>query len=177
MGKVAVLYKSKYGTTKQYAEWIAEETGGTLFPVSKVKLADLEDYDTIIIGGGIYASSIIGMTFLTKNFARLSEKKLIAFSVGASFDNKKNTDSIRNHNLTPEMQKTVRYFHLRGGLFYGKMGNLDRMGLKTYIGMLKKKPEDQWDEETYGMIETYGKDTSFLDRATIAPIVAAVKTV
>lgn len=175
MGKVAVLYKSKYGTAKQYAEWIAEETGGTLFAIPKVKLADLEDFDTIIIGGGIYASSIIGMTFLTKNFARLSGKKLIAFSVGASFDSKKTTDGIRKHNFTPEMQKTVRYFHLRGGLFYSKMGTLDRTGMKLMISMLKKKPEDQWDDETRGMIEAYGKDTSFLDRATIAPIVAAAK--
>lgn len=175
MGKVAVLYQSRYGTTKQYAEWIAEETGGTLFPIPKVKLADLEGYDTIIIGGGIYASSIIGMTFLKKNFSRLSGKKLIAFSVGASLDSEKNTDGIRDHNLTPEMQKTVRYFHLRGGLFYSKMGSLDRTGMKIYVGMLKKKPEDQRDEETRGMIESYGKDTSFLDRATIAPIIAAVK--
>lgn len=175
MGKVAVLYQSRYGTTKQYAEWIAEETGGTLFPISKVKLADLEDYDTIIIGGGIYASRIIGMTFLKKNFSRLSGKKLIAFSVGASLDNKKNTDEIRNHNLTPEIQKAVQFFHLRGGLFYSKMGSLDRAGMKIYVGMLKKKPEDQWDEETRSMIESYGKDTSFLDRATIAPIMAAAK--
>ena len=175
MGTVAVLYKSKYGTAKQYAEWIAEETGGRLFAIPKVKLADLEDCDTIIIGGGIYAASIIGMKFLTKNFARLSGKKLIAFSVGASLDTKKNTDAIRNHNLTPEMQKTVRYFHLRGGLFYSKMGNLDRMCMKMLVCTLKKKPEDQRDEETAGMIESYGRDTSFLDRAYIAPILAATK--
>jgi menaquinone-dependent protoporphyrinogen IX oxidase len=174
MGKVAVLYQSRYGTAKQYAEWIAEETGGTLFTLPKVKLADLEGYDTIVIGGGIYASSILGIAFLKKNFALLSGKRLIAFSVGASFDGKKNTDAIRNHNLTPEMQETVRFFHLRGGLFYGKMSALDRTGMKLMVGMLKKKPEDQWDEETRGMIETYGKDTSFLDRASIAPILAAV---
>jgi menaquinone-dependent protoporphyrinogen IX oxidase len=174
MGKVAVLYQSRYGTAKQYAEWIAEETGGTLFALPKVKLADLESYDTIVIGGGIYASSILGISFLKKNFACLSGKRLIAFSVGASFDSRKNTDAIRNHNLTPEMQKTVRFFHLRGGLFYGKMSALDRTGMKLMVGMLKKKPEDLWDEETRGMIETYGKDTSFLDRASIAPILAAV---
>lgn len=174
MGKVAVLYQSRYGTAKQYAEWIAEETGGTLFALPKVKLADLEGYDTIVIGGGIYASSILGISFLKKNFTRLSGKRLIVFSVGASFDSKKNTDAIRNHNLTPEMQKTVRFFHLRGGLFYGKMSALDRTGMKLMVGMLKKKPEDQWDDETRGLVETYGKDTSFLDRASIAPILAAV---
>lgn len=175
MGKVAVLYQSRYGTARQYAEWIAEETGGTLFPIPKVTLADLEGYDTIIIGGGIYASRILGMNFLAKNFSQVSGKKLIAFSVGASFGSKKNTDEIRNRNLTPEMQKTVRYFHLRGGLFYSKMGTLDRAGMKMLIAMLKRKPEDQWDDDTRGLVETYGKDTSFLDRATIAPILAAAQ--
>lgn len=28
-----ILYKSKYGATKQYAEWIAEETGFSCFQI------------------------------------------------------------------------------------------------------------------------------------------------
>jgi menaquinone-dependent protoporphyrinogen IX oxidase len=176
MGKIAVLYKSKYGTTRQYAEWIAEETGGTLFALPKVRVSDLEGYDTIVIGGGIYAGSIQGMKFLTKNFAALASKRLIAFAVGSSIVTEKNTEEIRDKAFPPEMRNSLRFYKLRGGLDYPHMGFLDRTLMKMLVGMLRKKPEGEWDEETRGIIENYGKTVSFIDRAAIAPIARDVRT-
>ena len=69
-----ILYKSKYGATKQYADWIAEITG---FPCIKTDDADiktLSDYDVIILGGGIYASGIAGLSFLKNNIDKLKDK-------------------------------------------------------------------------------------------------------
>jgi len=39
--KVAVIYKSKYGSTKGYAEWIARDVDGDLFESSKIRIEDL----------------------------------------------------------------------------------------------------------------------------------------
>ena len=39
--KVVVIYKTKQGSTKQYAEWIAEEVKADLFARSEVKATDL----------------------------------------------------------------------------------------------------------------------------------------
>lgn len=33
-----ILYKSKYGATKQYAEWIAEETGFSCVQIDKANV-------------------------------------------------------------------------------------------------------------------------------------------
>jgi menaquinone-dependent protoporphyrinogen IX oxidase len=175
MGNVAVIYKSKYGTAKQYAKWIAEETGGTLFPISKVRLSDLKDFDTIVAGGGLYAGGILGFNFIKKNFAKLSGKKLIIFSVGASVDTDKTREDVLARNATPEMREKITYFHLRGGLDYPGMKWLDRTLMKMMIGILKKQPEDQRNDDTKAMIEMYGKKVSFLDRGSIAPLVAAVR--
>lgn len=60
MSKIAVVYKSKYGSSKKYAEWIADELKAELFEHSKIKKDDLLKYDTIIYGGGLYAGSISG---------------------------------------------------------------------------------------------------------------------
>ena len=49
--KGIILYKSKYGATKQYAEWIAERTG---FPCVRTEDADIRtisECDTVILGG------------------------------------------------------------------------------------------------------------------------------
>lgn len=175
MSGCAILYKSKYGTTRQYAEWIAEETGGDLYELPHVNPSDLQKYDTVIVGGGLYAGGMLGFAFFKKNFEALSGKKLIVFSVGASFDNKTNTDSIKAANLAPEMHGKVAYFHLRGGLDYPAMKPLDRFAMWCMKKMLERKPLADRDEETAGVIGTYGKKVSFLDRKTLAPLLEAIR--
>ena len=45
-----VLYKSKYGSTKTYAKWIAKELSCEAKEAKGVKIDDLLSYDTIIYG-------------------------------------------------------------------------------------------------------------------------------
>ena len=50
-----VIYKTKYGSTKTYADWIAEELVCESVDAKSVKIEDLEKYDTIVYRGGLYA--------------------------------------------------------------------------------------------------------------------------
>ena len=42
-----VLYQSKYGATKKYAEWISEKTGFPVIETKKAKIGDIKKYDNI----------------------------------------------------------------------------------------------------------------------------------
>ena len=77
-----VLYGSKYGSTKQYAEWIAEELNADLLDVNDAKIQNTEQYDTIIFGGAVYAGGIKGINFIVKNYDQLKNDKLIIFTCG-----------------------------------------------------------------------------------------------
>lgn len=66
MSKVVILYQSKYGSTKKYAEWLAEELAGDLLETKKATAEQIAQYDVVILGGGIYASGIAGISFLKK---------------------------------------------------------------------------------------------------------------
>ena len=79
--KTIVIYKSKYGSTKQYAKWIAQEVKGDLFENSEVDVSDLQDYDNIVLGGSLHAVGIKGVKVLTENFDRLKDKQLIVLSL------------------------------------------------------------------------------------------------
>lgn len=68
MSGTIVVYKSKYGSTKKYAEWIADTLGTELSDASKINIESLKKFDTIIYGGGLYASGIIGINLITKSF-------------------------------------------------------------------------------------------------------------
>ena len=59
-----ILYQSKYGATKRYAEWLSEETGFKCIETKKADINEIIAYDNIILGGGIYESGIAGLPFI-----------------------------------------------------------------------------------------------------------------
>ncbi len=176
MNKVAVIYKSKYGSTKKYAEWIANEVAGDLFEYSEAKAQNLLSYDTIIFGGGFYASGINGVSLITKNFQTLKNKNLIIFTVGlASTDDKEVFKPIIEKNCTEEMRRKIQFFHLRGGIDYKRLNFVH----KPMMGMLKimvsKKKPEELSEDDKMMLATYGDKVDFTDIKTIEPLVLYVE--
>lgn len=75
MGKGIIVYQSKYGATKKYAEWLREATGFDMAETPKADGRTIEQYDRIILCGGIYASGIAGISFFRKNKRTLEGKK------------------------------------------------------------------------------------------------------
>ena len=67
MSRGIILYQSKYGATKKYVDWLVEELGYDYAETKNSKVANLLNYDVIILGGGVYASGIAGLQFLKKN--------------------------------------------------------------------------------------------------------------
>ena len=98
-----ILYKSKYGATKKYADWLSESTGFPCIETDKADIKAVSEYDVIILGGGIYASGIAGFSFLKKNIAKLKDKKLIVFCCGASPFDQKAFEEAMSHNMKGEL--------------------------------------------------------------------------
>ena len=75
--KGIILYQSKYGATRKYAEWLSEATGFKCVETRKARIEDVKTFDTVILGGGIYAGGIAGIAFLRKHIKDLQGKKII----------------------------------------------------------------------------------------------------
>lgn len=120
--KTAVIYKSHYGATETYAKWLAEDLGADLLQSDRVKPADLQQYQIIVYGGGLYAGGINGIALLTKNFELIKDKALYLFTVGAADvtdpENLKNIRSALEQKLPPAMREKLHIYHLRGGMRY-----------------------------------------------------------
>lgn len=179
MPNIAVIYKSNYGFTENYARWLAEDLGADLLTANQAKATDLQTYDTIIYGGGLYAGSVSGISFITKNYEHLKNKRLFIFTVGvADVTRQDNVDRIRSslsRVLTPEMMQSTHIYHLKGGMKYSKMSLVHRGMMGMLIKMLRKKAADELSADDHIMIDTYGKDTDFTDRSAILAIVKDVK--
>lgn len=170
--KIAVIYKSKYGSSKKYAQWIAEEVKGDLFNSSNIKEEKLKEYDIIVYGGGLYASGISGISLITKNFDILKDKKIIVYTVGlASTDEKEIFIPIIEKNFSKSQREKIKFFHLRGGIDYKKLSLVHKSMMAMLKKVTTKKSEDKLTDEESEFLDTYGDKVDFTDKNTIGPLV------
>jgi flavodoxin len=176
MNKIVVVYKSKYGSTKKYAESISDRLNAELFECSDIKPDKLNEYDTIIFGGGLYASGINGISLITKNYQSIKDKNLIVFTVGlASTDDKEIFKPIIEKNFAEEMSNKIRFFHMRGGIDYKKLSFVHKPMMAMMKKIVSKKKEEELTDEDKMMLDTYGDKVDFTDINTIEPLVQFVE--
>jgi len=170
LNKVAVIYKSKYGATKTYAEWLAEALDAPLFEASEVNLAQLMSYELVVYGGGLYAGGINGVKLVAKNPC----KALVVFTVGLADPSVTDYSEFYNRHFTPELLDQIKIVHLRGNMNYSKLGLIDRGLMALLKNQTAKKDEAEMDSDDKLLLETYGRVVDFMDKKTIDPIVAFV---
>ncbi|MDO4618510.1 MAG: flavodoxin domain-containing protein [Clostridia bacterium] len=170
-----VLYKSKYGSAKQYAEWIGEELSCEVFDVKKVKVDDLLGYDTIILGGGLYAEVIAGATLITKNLDKLSSKKLVIFSTGITpIDCRDYYDKyVIEKNFKPEMLNKIKVFNFLGKMLVSELTLVHRTALKTLKKIMSGKENPTEMEKM--LVDLCEYDADEMDKNQIIPLLEYVR--
>lgn len=169
--KTIVVYKSKYGYTKRYAEWIAEELQCDI--KENAALGDILGYDEVVCGGGCYAGSINGAKLLTKNLAKLSGKRLVLFAVGSSSGAEKDIATFWEKNLTSAQRQVIAHFYLRGGFDYGRLGSADRILMNMLRSHLRKIKDP--DEETRGLLAAYETPVDFTDKEQLKELLEYIR--
>lgn len=174
--KTVVIYKSKTGFTKKYAEWISEELSADIFDGSEVTTNMLTAYETVIYGGGLYAVGINGVKFIAQNLDKFKDKKVVVFATGVSPLREEVVSEVKNKNFTSEQQKFIRFFYLRGGFDYRKLNFFDKVLmrlLKTSIKWKVKRKKKLTSDEI-GMLEIFDKPADYTRKNKIEEIIAYV---
>ena len=147
--KTIVIYRSKTGLTKRYAEWIAAALGCAALDWKAAQAMELAGYDTPIYGGWFHAGSIMGLKkFLQK--AEPLKKNILVFATGASPAENPDIEESMKKNFTPEQWGSIKAFYFPGGLNYEQMGAVDRALMAAFRAMVKKQEGE--DSEMYRMV-------------------------
>lgn len=175
MKNIIVIYESKYGYTKRYAEWIAQALSCPVFEKKSVTTSALEKADTIIYGGGLYAGGVSGIKLLIENWSLIANKKIALFTCGlANPKEPENVTNIRNgirKALPPEMFEKITFFHFYGGIDYSRLGFIHKSMMAMLRKMLLKKDESELTYEDKGLLDTYGGVVDFTDKESIRPLI------
>lgn len=169
-----ILYQSKYGATQKYASWLAEQTGFTLVETKKADLEEIKTYDVVILGGGIFASGIAGLSFLRKHIDALRQKQILVFCVGASPYEKAAFQEIVDHNLNGPLQN-IPCFYCRGAWDLEKMSFIDRNLCKLLQKSVAKKPYDELEPWQKALVEAGSEACDWSSPAYLQPILQQLK--
>ncbi len=176
MSRAVVIYKSKYGATKKYAQWIAQALEADLFDIKQINAQDLGKYQTIVYGGGLYASGIIGSDFITKNFSAIKEKRIVVFTVGLANPQLTDYTIIIEKNFPSAMRESMKIFHLRGAIDYKRISIKHKAMMSLLIKKVRNIDEKDRDDEIRLMLDTYGQSVDFTDQSTILALVNHCKS-
>ena len=173
MNKI-IIYGSKYGTTKKYAEELSRRTNIKAISFKDVN-HQINDYDVIIYLGGLYAGGILGMSKTLKKLNNIASKKIIIATVGLSDPkdevNKSNIISNIKNQIPKEVFEKAKIFHLRGGIDYSKLSFIHKTMMKLLYKAVKNLPKEKLTAEDRAMIETYNKTVSFIDFSSLDKII------
>lgn len=192
--KTVVVYGSRYGSTKRYAEHIAAALGCAAVPAEEVRRGQLGGYKTVVFGGGAYAGSICGWKKIARHCrfalrrkqdgaadererAAASGQRWVLFVCGLADPSKEKTRRearmLFDKRLPAEAAGTLPVFCLRGDLDYAVLGAKHRTMMRMLVAWLRRKQDPSAEDKQ--LLASYGGAVRFFDAASAAPVIAAAR--
>ena len=138
--KGLIIYKSKYGATTQYADWLGADLGLPVYSTEKADSQELQAADYVLIGSSVYIGRLLIKKWLRKNIAILKNKKLFLFVVcGGGATDKQQQEAIINTNLPAILSSQCDVYFMPGRLDIKKLSWTDKWKLR-FGAALEKDP-------------------------------------
>jgi len=145
-----IVYASKYGSTKEVANWMAERIGNNTNIYDAKEMPDPSSYDLIIMGSGIYSHHVLKELndFVEKYNEQLKSKKTVVFGVAIDTTGVFVRGKVHGgwEYLLPLINKLpeppIHAGLLGGEINPNKLDEKDTEGLKKFYKMLYGKETD-----------------------------------
>lgn len=172
--KAIVVYKTKYGSTRAYAVWIAEKLGCEAVEAKKVNAEKLAEFDTIVYGGGLYAEVINGVSLITKNMDKLGEKRLFVYTTGITpLDCRDYYDKmVIEKNFKPEIREKIKVYNFLGKMVVSELSLVHRTALKALKKIMSEKKNPSEMEKL--LVDLCDADGDFTDKNAIENLVKEI---
>lgn len=138
--KGVVVYKTKYGATSQYAQWISKDLNLPFFEIDELDDGQLDNNGYIIIGSSVYVGKLLIEKWLKNNLKLLLNKKIFLFIVcGTPLNKKDKLDSYITASVPAELRNVCDIFFLPGKLKIKELSLFDHFIIKMGARLAKSK--------------------------------------
>jgi len=140
--KGIVIYKGKYGATRQYAEWLGLALGFPVLQAGQEAKEQIVNASHILIGSSIYIGKLQMREWLKENQLLLADKKVFLFMVaGTPPGEKEKLEGYFKANVPLDMHDKIRCYFLPGKLAFKKLSLIDKLLLKMGSMLAKQSGE------------------------------------
>jgi len=162
--KGIVIYKGKYGSTAQYAKWIAEALYLPVVTVDGQFADEFKEYDMLIIGSPVYFGNLLLKNWFFKHKKSLLKTSIMFFVVCGSAGDRQAQDKIIKENIPADLAKNCEIYFLPGRVDMSKLSWFDRMMIKLAALMQKDR------QKKYMMMRGYDA----VKREHVNPLIKSV---
>ena len=168
-----VLHDDDVGA-RRYAVWLAEEFDTAASHHDAADPMELVVAGTVVLVTGIRSEGGLGgSTFIKDNWAALVEagRRVAVVMVGPTPVTDDARIELMSSEFSSDQLRDLKLFQLRGVVTPDLLGFRQRLGLKTALAALRRKPDRTPDEEA--MLEMGGLDLT--DRASLGPLLRWIR--
>lgn len=141
--KAVIVYKGKYGATRQYANWLSEKLSLPVFDADHLDSNLLNNYDVVILGSSVYIGKLELRKWITKNAGILEKKRLFLYQVaGSPPEDREKRNTYNRNSLPASIMSRCKFYFLPGRLVKEKLSWWDHFMLKMGA-RLTKDPKDK----------------------------------
>ncbi|MEI0580082.1 flavodoxin domain-containing protein [Brachyspira pilosicoli] len=172
---IAVVYKTKYGSSRTYAKWISDKLHADIFEVGHVSLNTLNDYNKIIFVSALYAGKLSAIKAIRKLYNSLhNNKKIYCAVIGIADPNDKDIyNASLDKNFKPDEKENMKFYFLRGCIDFDKLKIHHALMMHMLKTIISKKTVKTEDEQM--LLQNYGKKIDFLNKNSIEDIISDIK--
>jgi len=161
--KGAVFFSSKYGSTAQYAQWIAQATSLPAYNIDETRVS-LSDFDFLVLGSPVIYFKPTFHRWVKRNLVDLLDRPAVFFSVSGAGAGPK-LDGWLSDSLPASFMSHVSHVALCGRQDPKELTRFDRTML-IIAGLFNRDRKAAKDEMR-------GFDQ--MDRSSIGPIVKKIR--
>lgn len=166
--EMLVIYYSKSGFTKKYAQWLADAFSCEMKEYNEVRPADLLPYQLIVYCASNDRYHIRRIETITANDQILADKDVIVLVTGMTPENAISMDNFKNLNFTKDQQERIPLFYARGGLDYNNLLIKDQYTLSLMRQVFKK--EHRKDSTAQALMSAMEHAQDYTDREKLKPV-------
>lgn len=168
-----VIYRSKYGAAKKYAQWISARTGFVLKDIVDVRQKDILEAENVVVGFGVYAKVLPGINFLSKHCKDLIGKRVFIYACGASPYNEREVRELHENVFTGPLEP-LPLFYMRGAFNMNAMSFMDRQMCRMLIGAVRRKAPEERESWEKALLEAGDTPKDWTSEEQLEPLLEAI---
>jgi menaquinone-dependent protoporphyrinogen IX oxidase len=141
--KGLIIYKGKYGATRQYAQWIGRALHLPVLASDEADKERLLQANYLVIGSSVYIGKLLIRHWLKKHLPLIVNKQLFFFIVSATpADERAKLEGYIRASVPEEIRNRSKFYFLTGRLEVDKLSWTDRLMAEIGFMIERRKGKD-----------------------------------